>query len=101
MHLAIKAFRKLIETNATHRRGYRINDQTDDFILERAIQEIQELREQPDDAMEMGDIFGILIHYCIRKGWTEDHIETLILQKLPERFNVDRPKEVSGPQGPN
>lgn len=88
MRQAIAEIQRLVNENAKHRKGYRLNDQTDDHILTRAIEELNELREEPDDAMEMGDVFGILIHYCIRKGWTEAHIESLILEKLPERFNV-------------
>lgn len=91
MKLAVIAIQELITKNAKHRKGYRINEQTDEFILKRAIEEIKELLEAPDDAMEMGDIFGILIHYCIRKQWTLNEIEELILEKLPERFNVDQP----------
>ena len=91
MKFAVLAIEDLVEKNAKHRKGYRINEQSDSFILNRAIEEIKELMEEPDDAMEMGDIFGILIHYCIRKEWTLNEIEELILDKLPERFSVDKP----------
>lgn len=99
MKLAVAAIKLLIHHNAKHRRGYRINDQLDDFVLGRAIQEIEELRDSPNDIMEMADAMSILIHYCIRKGWTEEQIEENILIKLEERFNVDQPEKVSDPEG--
>lgn len=89
MKQAYSEIESLINRNAIHRKGYPINSVTNEFVLNRAGEELQELRESPDDISELGDTIAILLHYAIRKKWTVEQIETAIIDKLKIRFSQE------------
>lgn len=78
----------MIAGNFRHRKGFRLKDVDLDFVLSQAVEEFQELRDSPDDPSEMADLFGVLIHYCIKQGWTPELIESLLVEKLNLRFTA-------------
>ncbi len=69
-----------------HRKGFRLSEVRPPFILDQAKAEMQELSDAPDDPEEMADLFGVLIHYCIKQGWPMDLIESYLSKKLDLRF---------------
>ena len=94
MKKAFEAIQALVDQDAVHTRLGPINDQSASDLLNHMSQEIDELRCDLDDAMELGDILGIAIHYMIKKGWSLEYIESLILYKLTRRFRAPEPTEV-------
>lgn len=89
MKRATREIKRLIEVNAKHRKGFRLGEVGLPFILRQADAELQELCESPNDPDEMADLLGILIHYAIRKGWTEKYLEDILLDKLKLRFSEE------------
>lgn len=87
MKKAWEEIKRLVGINATHRKGFRLQEVSRHFILNGARAETIELFDTPNDPFEMADIMGCLIHYCLKSGWTEEEIETCLLQKLKERFS--------------
>lgn len=85
-----KAWRKIedmIAANMEHnRKHFRLGDVNPVFVLGQAVGEMKELMDAPDDRDEMADLLGILIHYCIKQGWSMDDIEQAIIDKLDKRF---------------
>jgi hypothetical protein len=77
---------QLIAENALHRKGFRLQEIDPPFVLGQACQELKELCDEPNNPDEMADLFGVLIHYCIKQGWTIDFIETCVMRKLKLRF---------------
>ena len=78
---------KLLDgANVQHRSGHRIGEVSEAFILERAKDELVELQESPGDIDEMADTMAILIHYCVRKGWTREQVDRAIIKKLGMRL---------------
>lgn len=81
---------RMIEDDAAHRtKGFRLGQMDDDFILTHAKDEVTELILAKTDAErldELADVFGCLIHYAIRKGWTEEMVESALEDKLTQRF---------------
>lgn len=90
---AWEKIRQLIATNALHRKGFRLQDVSEGWILQHAFEELKELFDGPDDASELADLFGCLIHYAIKKGWTSELLDELLLKKLAERFTVPSPEK--------
>ena len=88
MQKAWEKIRFLIESNAQHRKGFRLQEVELPFILNQAQLELIELMEEPDDMMELVDIFGVLIHYAVKQGWDIDIIEKNLIEKLDIRFNI-------------
>jgi hypothetical protein len=78
--------RRLIDVNATHRSGVRVGETDDAMILAHAEAELRELVAAPDDPEELADLFGVLIHYAVKHGWSERYIEDLMLAKFRLRF---------------
>ncbi len=107
MQRAYQAVVNLVKQNAKHVRGYRLEDVEHSFILQRAESELEELMAEPHDMMELGDLFGCLLHYMVRHGWTFADIEPKILEKFVARFpeatafippqHLPTPKQVNRP----
>lgn len=79
---------RLVETGAVHRKGFRLSEVKPQFILEHAQDELIELMNSPDDIDELADLFGCLIHYAVKKDWSEADLEAAILKKLEMRFST-------------
>lgn len=79
----------LHKRNARHRKGFYMATMPLGDILDHAIDEIEELRDAPDDLMELADSFACLIHYAVCKGWTEEMVDKAIVTKLKLRFNAE------------
>lgn len=86
MKRAWKAIQRLVEKNAKHRKGFRLQEVTLPFILEQALAELKELQEQPDDPVEMADLLGVLLHYAVKQGWPIELLESYMLEKFKKRF---------------
>lgn len=56
--------------------------------IDRAIEELEELRSCPGDINELGDTLAILIHYAVRNGWRMEDVDRAVTQKLHERFHI-------------
>ena len=76
----------MVNRSARHRSGFRLGTIGLSSILDHTAEELQELRNAPDDPSEMADILATLIHYSIMQGWTEDFLEKLMIEKLDVRF---------------
>ena len=87
MKKAWAEIQRLHDAGARHRKGKRLCDFTETQILSHAAEEIVELAASPDDAEELADVFGCIIHYAIMKGWNRKMIEGLILAKLKDRVH--------------
>lgn len=84
---AWQEIRHLIDTDAQHRKSFHLKNVSCEFVLDQAKQELQELCESPTDPEELADLIGVLIHYAIKRGWSEKFIENKLLEKLALRFN--------------
>ena len=91
MQLAWKEVERLIVINAEHRKGFRLGQVSSSFVLQKALNEFNELCQAPDDIDELADLFGVLIHYAIKKGWSQEQLETAILEKFKKRFHESEP----------
>jgi hypothetical protein len=78
--------RRLIRVNARHRSGVRMAEVDDAMILAHAAAELRELAAAPDDPEELADLFGVLLHYAVKHGWTAEQLEKLMLAKFRVRF---------------
>lgn len=78
---------RLIECNARHRAGWRLADSDPVEMLKHAAGELIELAMTPDDPGEVADIFCILLHYAMLRGWSQDRLERECWRKLQERFD--------------
>ncbi len=81
--------RRLASVNATHRTGWKLGDVPVLLSLKNAASELVELAAAPDDITEMADLFGCLIVYCVKMGWTVERVETALMEKLKRRFKED------------
>lgn len=97
MKVAWGKIERMIRAGYVHRKGFSLADVAPPFILDQAADEFTELKNAPDDPQEMADLFGVLIHYCIKQGWTIDLIQRLLVEKLDLRF---KPTPPSGPASP-
>lgn len=89
---------RLIAAKAAHRSGFTIGQVSDEFILNGAQLELNELKEAPNDPVELSDLLGVLFHYAIKKGWPMPLLESCLLEKLAIRFKVpDASVEESAP----
>ena len=82
-----KIGRMIKDGRYVHRKGFRLSDVELPFVLSQAQDEMDELRQDPDDPEEMADLIGVLIHYCIKQGWTMELIEKYLIEKLDLRFS--------------
>lgn len=83
-----KKIERMIKANVKHKRkNFRLGDAGINTVLAHAIEEFKELSFAPDDPAEMADLLGILIHYCIKQGWTIEFVEAKIIEKLDLRFD--------------
>ena len=82
---------RLVCTNATHRKGFRLLEISEEQPLNHAIEEIRELlNAKPEEKLdELADAFGCLLHYAVRRGFTLPEIERAMLQKFKVRFTPD------------
>lgn len=86
MQKALAEIRRLLETNAEHRKGYRLGEVSKERILEHAKEELNELIAEQDDVVEMADVLAILFQYCQVQGWSMETLETIMLIKMKIRF---------------
>jgi hypothetical protein len=77
---------RLIAENAQHRKGFRLQEVSLDFLFNHAADELQELRDSPTDPVEFVDLLAILIHLAIRQGWTPAMLERIGVEKMQLRF---------------
>ncbi len=98
---AWKEVARIAAMEATHRRGFKLTKVSDEFILEGAVAELDELRDTPNNPMELADVFGCLIHYAIKKEWPMELIEECLLEKLAARFKFKEPLETNERQRDN
>lgn len=80
---------RLIRVDAHHRKGFRISEATPDFIFGQAAEEFFELENaegEVEELHEFGDLIGVLVHYAIKRGWTEEQVTAVILDKFKQRF---------------
>lgn len=87
MKKAWDKIQKLIDSNARHRKGFRLQEVSLPFILSQSQDEMDELKDAPDDPSEMADLIGVLIHYSIKQGWSLEFLESLLIEKLDLRFS--------------
>lgn len=69
-----------------HRKGFSLTAVPLSFVLDQARDEMTELVDAPDDPEEMADLIGVLIHYCVKQGWSMELIEKYLIEKLDLRF---------------
>ena len=81
-----KKIESMIKEGYVHRKGFILHEVKPPFILGQAIEEFRELIESPDDPWEMADLFGVLIHYCLKQNWSMELIESYLNEKLDLRF---------------
>lgn len=93
MDKAYKAVEDLIARNARHRKGFRLQEVSNDFVIEQAVSELRELSDSPSDPLELADALGCLIHYAVKHGWTLKELEQLMLRKFKERFDTPKNQE--------
>ena len=86
MRAAWKKTEKLLKENARHRKGFRLQEVSLEFVLDQLRDELDELVAAKDDPTEMADILCIAFHYCIKQGWTIEFMQSLIIEKLNKRF---------------
>ena len=104
MSVAFKKIKALMTRNATHRKGFRIADQTPEFDLKYAAGEMIELagvkihapptlrnrrRFDADILREFADVMNCLQIYAIKRGWSEDEIDAAQCEKLDSRFEKE------------
>ncbi len=106
MKAVFDKIKELMARNATHRKGFRIADQTAEFHLKYAAGEMIELsaassrtqscestlervRYFRDELCEIADIFNCLVIYAEKRGFNESAIEQAMLQKLEARFDKE------------
>jgi hypothetical protein len=77
---------RLQRINATHRKGFRVNDLVPAEIIAHIQEELGELRAAPHDIEELADTMVVLIHYALKHGWSMLDVEAAILRKLSLRF---------------
>jgi hypothetical protein len=81
---------KMVASNAVHiRTGVGLQELTERQILEHAQNELNELIQMPEDPTEVADILCCLFHYCQRRNWPQEYIESLMISKLKLRFHND------------
>lgn len=91
MLVAWKKIDRMIKEGYVHnRKHFELDKVKLPFLIGQAVAELKELMDAPDDPQEMADLLGILIHYCIKQGWTREFMQKLIIEKLNLRF--DKPK---------
>lgn len=89
MKQAWDEIRWMVSKNALHKKGgFRLAEVQASFVLEQALKEFQELQAAPDDLDELADLFGVLIHYAIKKGWSMAQVQEALFRKLELRFEV-------------
>ena len=88
MQKAWKEIKRLVEINAKHmKKRKRLGDYKSEDILKHTAEEVVELSCNENKIEEVADILGCLIHYCVRKRWSEERLEKELLKKLKERFD--------------
>jgi hypothetical protein len=87
MNCAWKKIERMFGEKWEHKRkGFTLGEVDLAFIRSHALEEFQELDKSPDNPYEMADLFGVLIHYCIKQKWPMKFLETLLIEKLNIRF---------------
>lgn len=86
MRVVWKKIEGMIKANAKHRKGFRLQEVSLDFVWRQLLDEIDELAQCKDSPEEMADVLAIAIHYCIKQGWTMEFMQLLIIEKLDKRF---------------
>jgi hypothetical protein len=67
-------------------KGYSLGRLSARDVLAYAAEELRELEGAPHDVEEMADLFGCLLHYCQKMGWTLPTVEAVLAEKLRLRF---------------
>ncbi len=88
MNKAYREIESYISVNALHRRGFRLGDMPAIDHVCHARDEIDELIDAAESTQkeELADVFGCLLAFCVKKGWTLEEVEIELLRKLPLRL---------------
>lgn len=81
--------KQLIDANTLHRSGVRLQEASDELILERLGGEYHELCDavNPEQELEeLADMFGIMLHLVHKRGYTLDDLDRAVVDKLSRRF---------------
>lgn len=101
MNKAFDKIKELMARNATHRKGFRIADQTPLFHLKYAAGELLELTAEhavdeceggryEQELAELADVFNCLGIFAIKCRFTTDEIEQAMIEKLETRFDKEK-----------
>jgi hypothetical protein len=77
----------LRSANAQHRKGWRMQDATQDQALRDLCAEMFELIREPDNPTEWADVLTVLVHYAMIRGWDRETLVQHALQKISVRFD--------------
>lgn len=104
MSRAFEKIKELVARNATHRKGFRIADQSPEFDLKYAAGEMIELAGvrggafdviESEALREFADVMNCLQIYAVKRGWTEHMVDAAQFEKLDSRFLAAQEKEGS------
>jgi hypothetical protein len=79
------------DTKNLNGKGYSLGRLSARDVLAYAAEELRELEAAPHDVEEMADLFGCLLHYCQKMGWTLPCLEAVLAEKLRLRFGPPPP----------
>ena len=74
-----------------HRQGFLLRDASAQMMLDHARDEITELEETlaAPDVEELADVFGCLIHFAVRQGWSMADVAKALEEKLKARLTQE------------
>lgn len=85
---ALDKIRALHDSNALHRKGWRMEDIGIEDVLAHLQEEVDELKEEPTDLYELADVMNNLFHIANLNGWSLQDIENAMIEKLELRFSA-------------
>lgn len=87
---AFAEIRRLITVNAKHRDEWRMAEAHPNAIIHHAKTEFKEMMDCVSGSVaeqkELADVLGCLFHLILKRGWTPEEIQTVMLAKFKERF---------------
>jgi hypothetical protein len=94
MYLAYRETKRLHDENAPHRKGWRLGSAAPDLVIKHAGKELEELERSPNNVEELADVFGCLLIYAVKKGWSMEDLECTVLRKMWMRFGEIKVKDL-------
>lgn len=98
---AFDEVQRLHETNALHRKGFRIAELSPREIAEHVREEATELQASPTDLEEMADVLATTFHAAVASGYTASNLRAATLRKMQERFPESYEGEQAVENSPN